>query len=113
MLGRVALAALLTAAGVAPVKVAVSSNVIMAGHSQRVTCTVPRDDRNRWITAGIVGYTSSGRSLNGSEAYVTTAVLFQKVPCGSELAFCELETNTGEHIIVNAKFMVAGCEEGN
>lgn len=88
------------------VSVRVSPNVLSPGGSLTVTCKVPKDARNRQLEIAIVGYTSHIEPLNGENAPSVRQMVFTRVPCGVEEAWCVVN---GEDV-AKAKFMVGGCE---
>ena len=89
------------------VDIAIRPRALFAGGAIRVTCRVPRDDRNRGLEMGIGGYTSHFVQLNGSDSAITHEQLFQHIPCNVDTAFCALNS---DQMIRTATFQVSGCE---
>lgn len=87
--------------------ITVSPRVVMAGGSIRVTCRVVRDQANRWLDIGVVGYRASGEQLDGADAFVTHDLTVDHVPCDVSLAFCRLIAL--KPMTVTQMFLVGGC----
>lgn len=93
-----------------PVSIKVTPQVVMAGHSVRVTCSVPRRSENRSLSAGLVNVQSSDRQLDGDQSRIAWEFVFDHVPCDAELAFCAVHALTRDSL-VTAPIQVAGCEQ--
>lgn len=88
------------------VSVRVAPNVLSPGGSLTVTCKVPKDARNRQLEIAIVGYTSHIEPLNGEDAPSVRQMVFTRVPCGVDEAWCVVNNED----VAKAKFLVGGCE---
>jgi hypothetical protein len=80
----------------------------------RVSCHVPRDERNRALALGIADETRSVKQLDGASAPITTAVEFRPGTCGENVAYCAVyRTNEKNPEIVKQTFLVIGvsCTE--
>lgn len=88
------------------VSVRVAPNVLSPGGSLTVTCKVPKDARNRQLEIAIVGYTSHIEPLNGAGAPSMRQMVFTRVPCGVDEAWCVVNNED----VAKAKFLVGGCE---
>lgn len=73
--------------------IALLPSVMFEGATLRVTCKVPRDDRNRGLTINLEGYTSTYIQLEGSASPVTFVRDFSKVPCEVEEVSCKVVRN--------------------
>jgi len=91
----------------------VSAPMVMAGNSERVTCSVARNEENRGLTIGIENYTSSFAQIDGEAGRVTYEVWFKKVPCEAGAAYCQLVDSRGRIMLSHASITVAGCDESH
>jgi hypothetical protein len=92
-----------------------NNGVIAQGNTLIVTCSVPRDARNRWLDAGITDFTNSGRQLEGEASAITNAFAFKPGMCGDNEAYCAVYRTPHSDKpaeIVTQQFKVTGlfCE---
>lgn len=106
------LSGILLAATEPRVSIRMNPLVLMAGSAARVTCKVPRDERNRGVTIGIADYRSSYVQIDGLDGAITHQVLFEHIPCDAEEAYCDLEDKFHGHTQARQGFQVAGCGDG-
>ena len=92
------------------VTIRTSSNVIMAGGAIRVTCRVPRHPENRKLTIGLHNYRESQLDLEGEYAPVTHEILYDHIPCETDVAYCIVEDGVGRGAIARQNINVAGCD---
>lgn len=92
------------------VSIDVSPATFFPGATVVVTCRVPRNERNRWLAAGIQNYTLSERQLDGASAPITHRFEFQHVPCDAPAAYCAVKDDTGAEHDVFQNLVIAGCE---
>jgi hypothetical protein len=76
--------------------IAVLPLVVFPHGSIRLTCTVPRDVRNRLLSYGIVDYSASERDLDGERAAITWPVWYTHLPSGVGLAYCAVTNDVGK-----------------
>jgi hypothetical protein len=103
-------AILISALATKPVEIRVLPHALIAGASMRVTCRVQPDEANRWLKFGIEGYTQSEYMLEGRESKITYERVFDHIPCGTGLPFCELIREDGRRVRVTEQVAVVGCE---
>lgn len=92
------------------IAIKVSPQVVAAGGTIRVTCTVPRDAANRMLEVGLYPVQSSQRQLDGADARVTWEFYFDHVPCAAERAVCLLHAQGKGDAFQEATVLVAGCD---
>lgn len=97
------------AAGDGGLRAAVYPRTILAGGTVRLTCSVPHDPDHRWLEMGIEGLRTSGGDLEGERAAVTHVMLIERVPCGTEEAFCRVDGAVHQPERALALFLVGGC----
>jgi len=81
--------------------------VVFPGGSMRLTCTVPRDARNRLLAYGIAEYSASERALDGANAAITWLVWYPHLPAGVGLAYCAVTNDVGHVTRVTQRFLMA------
>lgn len=91
------------------VTIRVLPSVLFAGHSIRVTCTVPRHPDNRLLDLGVTFYRGTTIQLDGAAARVTYEIIYDKVPCDSGPAYCQVTESHGRQYVDRAEIEVAGC----
>ncbi len=91
--------------------ISVTPQTLMEGGAVQVTCHVTRNERNRWIDLGIYNYTGSGLQIDPSSDRTIWEEVFERVPCGVDTAFCEIEQAGGRVVRDTAIIQVAGCQE--
>ena len=94
----------------APLRIRVSPQVVMAGGSVTVICSVPRQTDNRSIEAILNPYRASMRDLEGENAAITHRFEFSRIPCEVTEAVCRLTTNAGKSYIARQGLLVSGCD---
>lgn len=82
----------------------------MPGGTVRVTCRVPRDEKNRWLDVGIADLQASRRQLDGEKSRITWEFYFDHIPCGVGEAYCRVITNTGQQSLAHLPIEVTNCE---
>lgn len=106
---RLLFVVLLVAADAPRVAVQVYPSVFFKDSTFRVTCKVPRDERNRLVVMGVENLSESRIALDGENARITHEILL-RADCGVGPAFCELHA-TGERMRrVQAEFVTSGCD---
>lgn len=111
-LAAILLSGTLLAASEPRVSIRMNPLVVMAGNAARITCKVPREERNRGVTIGIANYRSSYDQIDGLDGAITHQVLFEHIPCDAGDAYCDLEDNLHGHTQARQGFQVAGCGDG-
>lgn len=94
----------------ARVKIKVTPQVVMVGGAIRVTCTVPRDARNRELEVGVGFYARESRQLDGEAARVTWEFVFEHIPCVADRAVCLVHSQGLGDAFQDAPINVAGCD---
>lgn len=93
-----------------PVAIHVNPRVLMAGSAFWLTCTVPRDARNRELAYGVVDFRDSRRQLDGDSAPITYQTLIEHVPCAVGPAYCAIRRNDGTGDQAIQDFQIASCD---
>lgn len=93
------------------VTMSITPRVMQPGSAMRITCSVPRHPENRWLTIAVPEYVSSTRQLDGEDEKITHTFYVDHMPCGVNVAVCDVVDNLGKHYTATTQFTVAGCEE--
>jgi hypothetical protein len=83
--------------------------IVNAGSSVTLQCRVQRHGANRAVAYGIVGWTASERSMEGSQSPITYEAVFRDVPCGVDTAYCAVRRVGGRMLRSQTNFAVSGC----
>lgn len=105
-----ALSASLTAAE-QPLRIRTSMGFATPGGAVQVTCTVSKNERNRWLEIGVRNEQQSRRQLDGLAAVVTHQMWVKKISCQAGAAFCELTTNDDKVRKVEQPLRMIGCPD--
>jgi len=92
------------------VRIKLQPQVVYAGNTVLVTCSVPRQANNRELTALLPNYTYSTRQLDGEATAITHRFEFKQVPCGVSEARCIVVDAYNNKKEAVANLQVAGCE---
>lgn len=90
------------------VRIDVSPTERLENQSASVVCFITKAVNNRWLDMGILEVSGVGRPLNGNKADPVYLLNFKAIPCGTQVAFCDLVT--GQYSTrVTKTFEVTGC----
>lgn len=95
-----------------PLTVTIYPRTVIADQTVHVRCRVPKRPENRWVDFGIRDYRVSRNPIEGEAGPIFHDTWVTHVPCGVEVAFCQIGTSRGAGERASVPIGVIDCEAG-